>query len=445
MITRSITVDFSQKCGRIKPLNGICLGPRFDTLVPLDFTEEYKELGVSFVRTYSSELPPESPYYLDLSRVFPDPMLDERFAESYDFRLADAGLCAVKDTGAAIYLALGGAGYGGHPSAPHVAAEKWARIAERIILHYTRGWGGGFKCPVKLVEIWPGADTPCGFLGGVDAYSRFYITVSRHLKAAFPTLKVGAYSAGGFASLNRYNVKDEERAYVPFLESFLASLRREEGVPLDFLSWRAYVDSPEELSLHATYAKNYLSQYGFRRTLSVVSELDLRELGEPNRRSRSYPARLASVLMNTAHAPIDLMLYSTGYPYSLKNALFTSDDCLSPHRYSAFGVMSAYSHLYRLGTRVDTGENFRRELYTLGALSASEGAVLIATDGYSGTLEISVSGGDFDTYSIKGMLGGGKRGTGFSTEEGDIPLGCGSFTLKVGKSEIYLITLTRRG
>lgn len=442
MIERSIAVDLSKRCGRIKPLSGVCLGPIFDTDPRVDLSSEYRELSVPIVRTGAYDAPSGSIRFLDVHNIFPNPDLDERFPESYDFALADEYMASVKNTGAEIFLRLGESRdkYSHNPTRPHVNCEKWARIAEKIILHYNKGWGGGAKYSIKYVEIWPGADKPGGF-ASPEEYFEFYRIVANHLKSVFPSLKVGGYSSGGFSSLNRYDASDEERTYVDFLDRFLSYITaKETSAPLDFLSWECRADSAEELSLHSNYAKNYLLQYKLKRTLSIVSSLKLECESNP-RLSRDYPARLAAALIVASDANIDMMFYSSLHPYSPDNAVITVDDCENKHRYGSYAVLSAFGTLLKNGTVVSTSDNFRREIYSLATASESGAAILIATANYSGTLKVSIKGSPFSRYSIKGMLGGGKRGAGYSTAQEDLPLG-GSLTLKVGRCEIYLITLS---
>lgn len=444
MLERTIRADFSKKCGKIRPLNGICLGPLFDTAVPLDLTAEYRELGVPTVRNSVADMPSGCCSFVDVSRIFPDPALDERFPESYDFSALDKQLSAIRESGAAIFLTLGESRdrYSHTAKVPHVCAKKWARIAEKIILHYNKGWGCGFKYSVKMVEIWPGADLPGAFRGGAEAYAEFYRTVATHLKSVFPSLKIGAYSSGGFASLNRYGVSEEERGYIDFLESFLSYVSAADtAAPLDFFSWRCRAESAEELALHSNYAKNYLAQYGLRKTASIVTELSLEPSDGSPALSRSYPSMLAAALAVASGTDISMMLYSSLYPYSPDNAIITLDDCRTKHRYSAFGVLRAYGELLRHGNAAEVTENFRRELYMLAAVSDGGAALMIATADYAGMLSVELLGSEFKKYSIRGMLGGGPRGEGFSTEERDIPLGEGRFTMKVGRGEIYLISL----
>jgi hypothetical protein len=158
--------------------------------------------------------------------------------------------------------------------------------------------------------------------------------------------------------------------------------------------------------------------------------------------SRSYPSLLLASLINAQSAAIDAVFYKDSHPYSPSNALFTVDDGASLHRYAAFGAYAAFGKLLSLGTEAYTSDNFRKEIYTLGAIGGGEGALVIATESYSGTLVITPEGASFRSYSIKGMIGGGARGAGFSTEERDIPYDGHPITLKVGRDEVYLLTFS---
>ena len=130
------------------------------------------------------------------------------------------------------------------------------------------------------------------------------------------------------------------------------------------------------------------------------------------------------------------------HPLSPANAILSIDDYASVHKYSSYSVASAFGKLLSLGTEAYSTDNFRREVYALAAVSDTEGAILVATGNYSGSLVISLTGASFGSYSIKGMLGGGRRGAGYATAEDNIPIGSGVIRLKVGKSEVYLITLS---
>ena len=103
----------------------------------------------------------------------------------------------------------------------------------------------------------------------------------------------------------------------------------------------------------------------------------------------------------------------------------------------------AFARVASLGNAVLTTDDFRRELYTLGATDGESGALLVVTREMSGAVEITVSGAEFSHYSVLGLAGGGTRGVGRSKEIKNIPLGRGVITLRTGKCEVYLITFTK--
>lgn len=445
MVMRTVSVDFGKKIGKIKPLMGSIGGPMFGIDLSCDLTDVYRELNIPAVRVSDVEPPFGSGRFLDIHNIFPDPDLDERFPESYNFAPTDAYLSAVKASGAEIYLRLGESRDPYELKRhlrPHTSYEKWARICEKIIAHYNKGWGSGFKFGIKYVEVWSGADTPFGWSGTQEEYFAFYRTVAMHLKEKFPRLRIGAYSSGGFFSLNHFDGTQEQKGYVDFLDAFLSYVsNKATSAPIDFLSWECRAESPEELSLHSNYARSYLSQYGLRRTESIVSAFSLATAPDSEQYNRrGYPAELASALIIAEKSGIDMMFCDSLDPRSGKNAVFSLDDRRTVHKYSAYEVMRAYGLLYSLATAVETTDDYRREIYSLAAASQSEGALLIVTREFSGNIELSIKNSQFVSYSIKGMIGGGERGTGFSTSEESIAIGTGRFTLKVGKNEVYIIT-----
>ena len=271
MIKRTISIDFSKKTGKTKPVNCLNNGPKFGIDLECDFTEQYKELAPPFVRISSPESPYASSRYLDLHCIFPDMGLDERFEASYNFAPTDRYIASVKECGADVFLRLGEScepyevkRYTVPPRDP----EKVARIYERIIAHYNKGWANGFKYNVKYVEIMCGTDTADAWSGTPKEYYELYATVATYLKEKYPKLKIGAYSSGGFYSLNHYGASDEVKAYVDFLDGFLTYITVEKTAPLDFFSWKCYAESPEEVSLHANYARSYLGQCAKRKVSS---------------------------------------------------------------------------------------------------------------------------------------------------------------------------------
>lgn len=445
MIKRSINIDFSKKVGKIKPINGLNNGPTFGIDLNIDFTEQYKEMACPIVRVSGIEEPYASSRYLDIHCIFPDMNLDERFEASYNFAPTDRYFAKIKEVGADIFLRLGESKESYEIkkyTRPPYNSLKIARICEKIIAHYNKGWAGGFKYNIKYVELFSDADIYEGFAGTRREYFELYSTVANHLRSVFPKIKLGAYSSGGFFSLNHYNSTPRDKSYIAFVDSFLLNVSKNK-VPLDFFTWKCYAESPEEVSLHSNYARSYLGQYGLRKTQSIISEFNLADTA-PDRSylQRNYPARLAKSLIIAQKSDIDMMFYSHLSPSSEWNALYSIDGRSDKRFYSAYHVMTAFGSLFGLSNVVETTNDYRHEIYSLAAAGDGKGAFVFATDGYSGTVEIVIKGAEFRTYSIKGLVGGGDKGAGFFTEEKGLPFRGTPITLRVGKNEVYFLTFS---
>ena len=446
MIKRSVNIDFAKKVDKIKPVNGLNNGPAFGLDLNIDFSEQYKEMRCPIVRVSGIEEPYASSRYLDIHCIFPDMNLDERFEASYNFAPTDRYLEKIKQTGAAIFLRLG------ESREPYEVKKytrptrdyaKIARVCEKIIAHYNKGWARGFKYNIKYVEIFSDVDTYEGWAGSEEEYFELYATVANHIKEVYPKIKVGAYSSGGFFSLNHYASTPREKGYLEFLDKFLAYISRKNKAPLDFFSWKCYADSPEEVSLHANYARSYLGQYGFKKTENVVSEFNLGDtVSSASYLQRSYPARLARSLITAQKSDVDMMFYSHLDPYSEWNSLYSLDGRTEKRFYSAYHVMTAFGALSALGNVVESTEDYRTEIYSLATLGEKNGVCVFSTADYSGVVEINLTGKSFSSYSIKGIIGGGERGRGFFTEEHGLPLRNDSITLRVGKNEVYFLTFS---
>ena len=445
MIERQFEVDFGTRLGKIKPV-GTVGGPLYRYDLSLDVSEVYRDLRIPVVRVAEVGQPYGYERIVDVHNLFPDFSLDERFPESFNFAPTDRYLTAIKETGAQIFLRLGESrdpyGMKKYINAP-TDPDKYARILERIIAHYNTGWGGGYKLGIKYVELWTSPDRADGFVGGGDDYVRLYSHLANYLKEKHPRVKFGAYSSGGFFSLNHYGVADEVRGYVGFLEYFLSKISKGEyKAPLDFFTWELNIDAPETLELYTRYASSYLMQYGFRKTESIISRLSLE--GDTPTLSRDYPSRLAATLCLGAKSDNSMLFYDSLDPDGKGNGIYSLDDRTTVHKYAAYEVMRAYGELYSLGSMSSTTDDFRREVYSLAASDGSTGALLLVTRDYSGLVTLTVKGGEFTSYSIVGVIGGGKRGEGHSNRQDDIPLIKNTIKLRVGKGEVYFLRFTRR-
>lgn len=443
---KEIRVDFDKKCGRIKPLGCINGGPRsggYD--LPFDFSDEFTEMGVPLVRTAGAAGEYGLNQYVNIHCIFPDFDADENLEESYNFLPTDLYLASIRNTGAGVFFRLG---EGREPYSrklytnPPRDAEKWARICEHIVMHYNEGWANGFKMGIKYWEIWSAPDTAECWSGNRQEYFELYRVTANHLRERFPRIKIGAYGARGFYSLNRLDASEEMKTYVPFMQQFFAYITNPAtAAPLDFFTWACYTVSPEELALHAKYARTYLDGAGLRRTKSIICEYNTIDRGDtPPALRDSLPSELGASLIMAQKSSADMLMYSTSDVYSRANSLFSMDDHITPHHYASYNVMCNFARLYRLGTAVDTGDDSRKELYSLAATNGSEAAMMTVTRGYEGKLEIILASSPYNTCTVSKTVPGGTRGKGTTYRSRDVDISSGRLILSVKKGEVYLLS-----
>ena len=262
-----LSADFSVRTGTIRRLHGINKGP----LAPgglFDVVKEQEELRVPFTRLHDCGWP--NPYVVDHHAVFPNPKANPALPESYDFRLTDEYINAVRKTGAEPIYRLGESIE--HTSVkryvhPPADMEKWSAVCLGIIRHYNEGWANGFHHNIRYWEIWNEPENrPTMWSGSDDDYLRLYRTAATAIKKQFPDLKVGGPALGSSGSF----VKGEFRP-THFVERFLTMCRKE-NVPLNFFSWHCYTADASELSARARAVRRLLDSKGFTETENHLNE-----------------------------------------------------------------------------------------------------------------------------------------------------------------------------
>ncbi len=259
--------DFARTNGLIRALNGVNKGP----LAPgglLDLSTSQRELGIPLIRLHDCHWP--NPDVVDIHVVFPDFNADPGRAESYDFRLTDEYLQAVRATGAQIVYRLGESiehttvKRFAHPPAD---ADKWAAIALGVIRHYNEGWANGFYFDIRYWEIWNEPENRPAMWSGSDAdYFRLYRAAAGAIKREFPHLQVGGPAVGASGNLTTSGFEPTD-----FVRHFL-ELCRTEHLPLDFFSWHCYTDDPLELVRRAQAIRRLLDENGFAHAESHLNE-----------------------------------------------------------------------------------------------------------------------------------------------------------------------------
>ena len=262
-----LMADFSVRSGTIRPLHGINKGP----LAPggiFDVIQAQKELGIPFTRLHDCGWP--NPYVVDQHAVFPNPNADPTLPESYDFRLTDEYIDAVRKTGAEPIYRLGESIE--HTTVkryvhPPADMEKWAAICLGIIRHYNEGWANGFHHGIRYWEIWNEPENrPDMWTGTDEDYLRLYRTAALAIKKEFPSLRIGGPALGASGSF-----VDGQFVPTAFAAAFLAMCRQDE-VPLNFFSWHCYTANPAELSSRSWAIRRLLDSYGFTQTENHLNE-----------------------------------------------------------------------------------------------------------------------------------------------------------------------------
>ena len=435
-----ITVDFSEKTGKIKPLNGLNVGAYVSANgSTVELAEVFSAISAPVVRLSDVEPPYGQNQFVDIHCIFPDFSADESLPESYNFTETDKYIKAVKDAGAEVLFRLGESLdpyerklYVKRPA----DLEKWARICEHIVMHYNEGFADGYKWKIKYWEIWNLPEQPSGWQGSEEEFFELYSVTASYLKEKFPKIKVGGYGSVGFSALNRL-ASDAVTMEAPnYAERFFAFLKGKRA-PLDFFTWYSIAESPEELSLHAMYARNALDGAGFKRTASYIAGFNLSRTD-----TAAYPALLLASLSVAQKSDVDMMIYDDARPYSKRNALYSLEGGV-PRLLAGAAALSVFGSLAALGSAIETVGDGRREIYSLGARGGSRAAILVVTLEYAGAVEVRLKNADFSTFSVKRYYedGQGNRRVGSKC---DMPLGGNKITLRLEENDVYLLEFENR-
>ena len=263
----TLKADFTKLDGRFRPLHGWNKGPVVAGEM-LDIQKDMNALAPPVIRFHDCHWP--NPEVVDMHAVFPNPDADPALPESYNFAATDAYVKGALDTGAEIIYRLGESIE--HTKVKHYVHKpkdykRWSEACIGIIRHYTEGWAGGYKYPMRYFEIWNEPENRPVMWDGIDEdYYQLYATASRAIKERFPKLLVGGPAVGGVGETR------EGRFYPSdFVVKFLDFCKNEK-LPLDFFSWHTYTDDHTEYCLRARTFRALLDEKGFAKTESHLTE-----------------------------------------------------------------------------------------------------------------------------------------------------------------------------
>ncbi|MGH8140068.1 MAG: GH39 family glycosyl hydrolase [Steroidobacteraceae bacterium] len=318
---RKIVVNAAAPAGRLRSLQGVNGAPGPGGHKPenftfggwnmpdeVDATAGYRMARIDLVRTHDAYGPADIDARFetanapggglisaerDVLDIFPNPDANADEARSYNFAPTDRLIASIEKAGAQVMFRLGRS-EGADPRPPQ-DINKYAAIVKHIVLHYNRGWHGGFHYRIRYWEVWNEPDLGKVFWAGTaQQYFELYARLARAVKKADPRALVGG------PAIARPN--DD----TPYRDAFLEYVRAER-LPLDFYSWHWYAtdsDDPLDFIRIAADVRARLDKHGFAKTRSILSEWNY-GLMNPMPAPAQRASFIATALIYMQDAPID--------------------------------------------------------------------------------------------------------------------------------------------
>lgn len=386
----NIEVDYREKAGKIRPLNGVCCAPyRIACGKGQGYIYRFfREGNIPYCRTHDCCGTYGGGYFIDVPNIFRNFDADENDPASYDFYYSDEYVTAVINSGCEIYYRLGVTiewGSKKYASLPPKDFEKWARICEHIVMHYNEGWADGFKYGIKYWEIWNEPENPgnangkCQWGGTNEEFFKLYEIASKHLKNRFPDIKIGGYGSCGFYEITReLNETWLKEGFIKFFDDFTRMVK-EKNCPFDFFSWHIYTMDEQELLTHAKYVREALDKNGFEKTEAHLNEWNMADEGTGFRNKHtmeggSFLAAVMCMLQNTDY--VDKAMYYCFSYSSMYNGFFDQNDMSIS---SAWYPFAAFGRLYALGNAVKTACK-ERGIYAAAAQDADNHRAMLISN-----------------------------------------------------------------
>ena len=389
-----LAIDPSRILGPVKPVNGVGQPPFFG-VGGFPMFRYLKEAGVPFSRLHDVGGMFGRNVFVDIPNVFRDFDADETDPANYDFAFTDVLLNALVENGVEPFYRLGVtienyATLRRYRLEPPKDFAKWARICEHVIRHYTEGWADGFRHTITHWEIWnepENWDDPEKnqmWHGSFEEYCRLYEVASKHLKAAFPHLKIGGYGSCGVMWLNAWKVERAHHHFTCF-HAFLEFVR-EHGCPLDFFSYHSY-SGVADMMEQARYVRDALDKAGFANVPTCLDEW-LPAPSHDKLGTALQAAEVAAALIAFQNGPVDsAAIYDARCGMGDYSPLF-NPFTYKPHK--AYYAFLAFHELRKRGTAVEIracGAS-RASLRQDGCNAATPGVYSAASRGGDGSLAV---------------------------------------------------------
>ena len=355
-----ICVDPSTLLGPVKPVNGVGQPPIVGT-VQYPMFRYLKEAGIPFSRLHDVGGMFGRNVFVDIPNVFRDFDADETDPANYDFAFTDLLINGLVENGVEPFYRLGVtienyATVRRYRIEPPKDFAKWARICEHVIRHYTEGWADGFRHTITHWEIWnepenwETAEKNEMWHGTFEEYCRLYDVASKHLKAAFPHLRIGGYAScgvGAAAEREDWHPDARSRNQLACFHVFLDYVRQH-GCPLDFFSYHTYAGVPD-LPLQIAYVREHLDKAGFAHVPTCLNEW-LPAPSHDKLGTALQAAEVAATLLLFQNGPVDsAAIYDARCGVGNYSPLF-NPLTYQPHK--AYYAFLAFHELRKRGTAV---------------------------------------------------------------------------------------------
>ncbi len=384
----TIRIDTSKQVKKIKPMHGGGQPPIGGKNMT-EFFHYITEAGVPYSRLHDVGGAFGGNRFVDIPNIFRNFDADECDPANYDFTFTDHLLKALVEAGVEPYYRLGitienQAYIKPYHTFPPKDYDKWARICEHIIRHYTEGWANGYRYKITYWEIWnePEVQNEMMWCGTFEEYYRLYDVTAKHLKACFPHLKIGGYASCGFYAIapkvkvdpatnlpGTIPPSEHEEKLMRFFYGFFDYIKAHNS-PIDFFSWHSYADV-SRVAIMDNWLHAELKKLGYGGLETHLNEWDpfAKEFGTAH-----HAAEVAAMIVALQHGHTDL---SCIYDMRTTNAPYCPLFDIKTHKpIHAYYALVAFNTLYKLGWQVECSSDHGR-LYALAASNGQSNAMML--------------------------------------------------------------------
>lgn len=400
-----VKIDFTKETGSIKPVNGVGQPPITD-LRNYPMFKYLKEAAIPFSRLHDVGGMYGRGIFVDIPNLFRNFDADENEPANYDFAFTDRLICALVDNGVEPFFRLGVTieNYTlirRYRIDPPKDFAKWARICEHVIRHYTEGWADGFHHKITYWEIWNEPENwetiekNEMWHGTFDEYCRLYDVASKHLKAAFPHLKIGGFASCGVGAAFVKEPSPRSQFHLECFHYFLKYIN-EHKCPIDFFSYHSYADV-KSMVAQTRYVRDELDKAGFKGLETCLNEW----LPAPRHEklgTAQQAAEVAAALVGFQNGPVDsAAIYDARCGIGNYSPLF-NPFTYKPHK--AYYAFMAFNELRKAGAAVATSSD--SEDVFVAAAKGVDGcaAMIVNLSGKAHPLELKTEGGALNACRI---------------------------------------------